>query len=236
MRLQCGRERNHVIILYRHPFEPGKSALSPQAPPALAAQTETKKLYVGEVHKSTCVGPARLDWTSRPRGSPLVARHTGVSRWLSHTAVRIAVDQARESAVPERLRTRRSTHAALRTRSFCDHWRGKTQLLAGNEHQKGRRALMQQRSAKKGSRPPALQRAVRESGRQNSSSTATARCGQAKRQTALDSEVMRSNHGQPGPLIELGCVPARALAAPAIAAAAAACTCRRQPTSSAHAF
>lgn len=119
-------------------------------------------------HESTCVEPARLDWTNRPRASRL-ARHTGVSRWLSHTAVRIAVNQARESAVPERLRIRCSTHARPPgparsvTIGAAKHslWRA----TLHRAHKKGRRGLMQQRSAKKGSRPPALQRAVRESGR-----------------------------------------------------------------------
>jgi hypothetical protein len=47
---------------------------------------------------------------------------------MSHTAGRLPFAQVQVSAIRVRLRMfRRSTHAAFRARSFCDHWRGEQQ-------------------------------------------------------------------------------------------------------------
>jgi len=84
---------------------------------------------------------------------------------------------------------RRSTHAAFRARSFCDHWRGDYLARRQQTSSTGRVSgpICSSAQREKRSRPPAAAFGQRRQLAQLNC------CGQRKRQRRLNSEVMRAN-------------------------------------------
>lgn len=99
-----------------------------------------------------------IDWTGLrwlmafpyevQRSLAVAVAHSGTS-----PHVPTYVQASKEGSIRVRLRMfRRSTHAAFRARSFCDHWRGEQQRRRERSRAVGPDAAARRR---KGSRPPA---------------------------------------------------------------------------------